>query len=65
MATVPMLEEDTLDMAAFPCYGGDQFPRHWSEERRLKAEKHYKAVPEEFCTKSGRRPITPITWMFG
>eukprot|EP00439_Symbiodinium_sp_Y106_P046224 s1424_g5.t2 len=54
MATVPMLEEDTLDMAAFPCYGGDQFPRHWSEERRLKAEKHYKAVPEEFCTKKLR-----------
>ncbi|CAE7923876.1 unnamed protein product, partial [Symbiodinium necroappetens] len=54
-----LAEMEVLDPVAFPCYGGDTFPSHWSEEQRATTARHYKAIPEEFYTKSGRRPITP------
>ena len=48
-----------LDPQEFPRYGGDEFSDHWPEERRVKAKHYYKAIPEEFYTKSGRRVIKP------
>ena len=50
---------DELDPLEFPHYGGDEFPDHWPEERRVKAKHYYKAIPEEFYTRSGRRVIKP------
>ncbi|OLQ01786.1 hypothetical protein AK812_SmicGene15471 [Symbiodinium microadriaticum] len=43
----------------FPPYSGDTFPDHWDEARVAKAKSYYKAIPEEFYSRSGRRPITP------
>eukprot|EP00435_Cladocopium_sp_Y103_P008328 s555_g2.t1 len=41
-----------------PEYLGDQFP--FSEPQKLKELSHeYRAMPEEFYTKTGRRPVTP------
>ena len=41
-----------------PHYFGDRFPDF--DEKRLKELYHeYKAMPEEFYTKSGKRPVTP------
>ncbi|CAE7724343.1 unnamed protein product, partial [Symbiodinium necroappetens] len=49
----------SLDPKDFPHYDGDMFPDHWSEDKKLKMHEKYKAIPEEFYTKSGRKPITP------
>ena len=49
----------SLDPKDFPHYDGDVFPDHWSEDKKLKMQEKYKAIPEEFYTKSGRKPITP------
>ena len=59
MAAATDLVESSLDSQVFPHYGGDRFPSHWSEQRKLKTARHYKAIPEEFYTKTGRRPVTP------
>ena len=59
MATDEEAGQDALDPVIFPCYGGDQFPSHWSDERRAKAKEYYKGIPEEYYSRSGRRPITP------
>ncbi|CAE7721255.1 unnamed protein product [Symbiodinium sp. CCMP2592] len=48
-----------LDAEHFPVYTGDTFPEHWDDSRRSRATQYYKAIPEEFYTKSGRRPVTP------
>ena len=53
------LHESGLDAEAFPSYSGDEFPDHWPEARKAQARHYYRAIPEEFYTKSGRRPITP------
>ena len=61
MTTTTMLPE-----GEFPSYDGDHFPEHWPQERQEQSRKYYRAVPEEFYTKSGRRPITPKkvkSWM--
>ncbi|CAE7553108.1 RE1, partial [Symbiodinium sp. CCMP2456] len=50
---------DGLEPDLFPSYSGDEFPDHWSEDRRERARHYYRAIPEEFYTTSGRRPITP------
>ena len=45
---------------------GDCFPDHWDNDRKEQSQKYYKAMPEEFYTKTGRRPITPRnvkSWM--
>ena len=47
------------DAELFPHYAGDQFPEHWTPERTRKAKQYYRAMPEEFYSQSGRRPITP------
>ncbi|CAE7420861.1 RE2 [Symbiodinium natans] len=52
-------ETHYLDPEAFPAYDGDHFPEHWSAERTKQAQQYYRAIPEEFYTKSGRRPVTP------
>ena len=49
----------TLDSEHFPVYSGDTFPAHWDDVRRARADHYYKAIPEEFYSKSGRRPVTP------
>ncbi|CAE7557756.1 RE2, partial [Symbiodinium sp. CCMP2456] len=49
-----VLEDDWITATA-PNYDLD----HWSEDRRERARHYYRAIPEEFYTKSGRRPITP------
>ena len=66
VATDEATKEDSLDPSIFPCYGGDRYPSHWSDERCAKAERYYKSVPEEYYSRSGRRPITPDnieSWM--
>ena len=50
----------------FPTYDGDNFPDHWDDERKEQSKKYYQAIPEEFYTETGRRPITPRnvkSWM--
>ena len=50
----------------FPTYDGDSFPDHWDDECKEQSKKYYKAIPEEFYSKTGRRPITPRnvkSWM--
>ena len=51
--------DPTLDSEHFPVYSGDTFPTHWDDARRARADHYYKAIPEEFYSKSGRRPVTP------
>ena len=54
------------DVEIFPPYAGDSFPEHWPPERVKKAKQYYRAMPEEFYSQSGRRPITPrnfTAWM--
>ncbi|CAE7471514.1 unnamed protein product, partial [Symbiodinium necroappetens] len=66
VATDEATKEGSLDPSVFPCYGGDRYPSHWSDERCAKAERYYKSVPEEYYSRSGRRPITPDnieSWM--
>ena len=60
------LPQHFLDNGDFPPYSGDVFPDHWNETRIKKAQNYYKALPEEFYSRTGRRPITPKnakTWM--
>ena len=55
-----------LEGELFPAYSGDQFPSHWSAEKKERAKRYYRSIPEEFYSKSGRRPITPdnvLAWM--
>ena len=55
-------KDDFLDnafQAGFESYVEDQFPEHWSASEKKKAAKKYEAIPEEYYTKSGMRPITP------
>ena len=59
LATTTSTMGSQLDPEQFPVYSGDTFPDHWDDARRAKATHYYKALPEEFYTKSGRRPITP------
>ena len=40
-------------------YAGDTFPSHWDDQLRQTMQERYKAIPEEFYTRSGRKPITP------
>ena len=66
MATGASSEPSPLDPADFPGYSGDQFPSHWEESRKRKTAKYYKAIPEEFYSQTGRRPVTPSNmqkWM--
>ena len=51
--------DDELNSAEFPNYGGDMFPEHWTDEQKTRMHKKYRAMPEEFYTKSGRKPVTP------
>ena len=67
MATTTVPVETVLDPQEFPCYDGDHFPEHWTEERRNQTAKYYRAIPEEFYSRTGRRPVTPQnvrTWLF-
>ena len=60
------LPQHFLDNGDFPPYSGDVFPDHWNETCIKKAQNYYKALPEEFYSRTGRRPITPKnakTWM--
>ena len=59
MATGCSAEPLPLDPTDFPAYSGDQFPSHWEESRTRKTAKYYKAIPEEYYSKTGRRPVTP------
>ncbi|CAE7220811.1 unnamed protein product, partial [Symbiodinium sp. CCMP2456] len=45
-----------LNPQDFPSYSGDMFPDHWSEERCQSMQEKYRAIPEEFYTKTGRSP---------
>ena len=58
-ADVFVTEDYELDEKDFPAYAGDMFPEHWDAERVSKAKKYDRAIPEEFYSRSGRRPITP------
>jgi hypothetical protein len=40
-------------------YGGDQFPAHLKPSKLRYLSKLYKAIPEEFYTKTQRAPVTP------
>ena len=40
-------------------YGGDQFPAHLKPGKLRYLSKLYKAIPEEFYTKTQRAPVTP------
>ena len=40
-------------------YSGDHYPEDTDDQKRKRLDAHYKAVPEEFYSKSGRRPVTP------
>ncbi|CAE7923898.1 Smok2b, partial [Symbiodinium necroappetens] len=51
--------ESILDEQNFPPYAGDTFPDHWDDARVKKAKDYYRALPEEFYSRTGRRPITP------
>ena len=47
-------------------YGGDVFPGHLPEGKLRYLQKMYKAVPEEFYTKTRKTPVTPRnarSWM--
>ncbi|CAE7463363.1 unnamed protein product, partial [Symbiodinium necroappetens] len=43
----------------FPHYEGDAWPSHWSEARKEAMQVKHKGIPEEYYTKTGRKPITP------
>ena len=40
-------------------YAGDTFPGHLPEGKLRYLQKMYKAVPEEFYSKSNKAPVTP------
>ena len=40
-------------------YPGDEFPMHLPEQERKKLASKYRAIPEEYYTKTRRRVITP------
>ena len=66
MATATSSEETALDPLQFPHYDGDHFPDHWSSDRVSKMTAYYRSIPEEYYSKSGRRPVTPSNfeaWM--
>ena len=47
------------DIKHFDKYMVDDFPENLDESYMQKLKKHYKAIPEEFYTKSGLRPVRP------
>ncbi|OLP86389.1 hypothetical protein AK812_SmicGene32497 [Symbiodinium microadriaticum] len=66
MATATSSEETALDPLLFPHYDGDRFPDHWSATRISKTAAYYRSIPEEYYSKSGRRPVAPSNfeaWM--
>ena len=42
-----------------PPYHEDHFPRHFDEDKIKSLRQEYRSMPEEFYTKSGKRPVTP------
>ena len=50
---------DVLSREDFPNYDGDIWPSHWDQTKKDEMQVAYQAIPEEFYTKTGRRPITP------
>ena len=66
MASTTSLPSVSMAPELFPNYDGDSFPDHWDDDRKEQSKKYYKAIPEQFYTKTGRRPITPKnvkSWM--
>ena len=47
------------DIKHFDKYTVDDFPKNLDEPYMQKLKKRYKAIPEEFYTKSGLRPVRP------
>ena len=43
----------------FRSYDKDTFPEHWNVREREKAACRYASVPEEFYSRTKRRPVTP------
>ena len=66
MASTTSSPSVSMEPELFPNYDGDSFPDHWDDDRKEQSKRYYKAIPEEFYTKTGRRPITPRnvkSWM--
>eukprot|EP00439_Symbiodinium_sp_Y106_P045212 s1731_g5.t1 len=64
-ATTPKAStETTQDAAELPWksstkYQNDRFPEHWTPAERKRHEQRYDHMPEEYYTKTKRRPVTP------
>ncbi|CAE7719225.1 unnamed protein product, partial [Symbiodinium necroappetens] len=43
-------------------YEGDEFPKHWNDLERKTAAQQYASVPEEFYSRTKRKPITPANF---
>ena len=56
--------EDNLmyHLQDLPLYQGDQLPEGLNDEERKKLIKDYKAMPEEFYTRTNRRMVTPSSF---
>ena len=50
MAAATDLVESSLDSQVFPHYGGDRFPSHWSEQRKLKTRQALQGDPQRSST---------------
>ena len=55
----PTSSTTTKTADLFERYQGGRFPKHWTKEQLNKAKKRYKAMPEEFSSRSCRKVITP------
>ena len=61
-SAVPVPQDELAETSfqeGFEEYWGDVFPDHWSEAEKARPAKKYVDVPEEFYSKSKRRPVTP------
>ena len=52
-------DEASEFLDSFSSYDKDTFPKHWNDRERVKAERRYESIPEEFYSRTKRKPVTP------
>ena len=60
--TVDKEDDDDKFQELFKPYEGDEFPKHWNDLERKTAAQQYASVPEEFYSRTKRKPITPANF---
>ena len=55
-------DDDAKFQELFKSYEGDEFPEHWNDLERKTAAQQYASVPEEFYSRTKRKPITPANF---